>query len=101
MRMAASVCQVLAEIWLPRGARILRSLSSREARSAVVIAEASLMGRGNLYIQLRRSAEVLPSGQAIAAAGMNQPGPGHHLARAPGPPGQHQAGLGGGDLQHL
>src|SRR6266481_4859481 len=98
--MAASVCQLWAVILLPRGLRILRSLSSRGSSRefAVVIAGLAFLV-SNLYIQLlnfRRDArgpstELLTAGQAIASAGVEKAGPRDHLALAPGAPGQKQA----------
>src|SRR5262245_13860848 len=97
MRIAASVCQLLAEIWLPCGLRILRSLSRRGDAGAFMAATSpGSGGRRLVYTTLgarSRSPEGLAAGEAVAAAGMDQPGAGHHLAGAPGPPLEHQAGL--------
>src|SRR6516162_9430605 len=84
MRIAASVCQVLAEIWLPRGLQILRSLSRRGDAGAFMAAASSGSGGGRLVYTTSdarsRSPEGLPPGEAVTPAGM-------HEARAspPGP----------------
>src|SRR5215472_6992743 len=105
MRIAASVCQVLAEIWLPRGLRILRSLSRRGDAGAFMAAAPSGSGGERLvYTTLdarSRSPEGLPAGEAVAAAGMHEARPRHHLARAPGPALKHQAGLVGPQIEQL
>src|SRR6516162_6401663 len=105
MRIAASVCQVLAEIWLPRGLRILRSLSRRGDAGAVMAAASSGSGGERLVYTTRdawsRSPEGLAPGKAVAPTGMHEARARHNLARAPGAALKHQTGLVGPEIEQL
>src|SRR5471030_806703 len=106
MRMAASVCQLRAESSLPRGALILRSLSSRGL--AVVMGCLALFDAQLVYTTLgppsrrhRPSAKSLTAGQTVAPAGMKKAGSRDDRALAPGTSRQQKAGFAGRDGEQL